>query len=107
VSVPLSPSERKLRASIAGLTGWANTANRSARAAHAARGNWQKHYNATDPNLPEHVRAKMADSAYRAQLQRMAFNSAKARRERKQEREQLAQQRKAARKAEAMGGDAA
>lgn len=105
--MPLTAGERKLRASIAGLTGWANTPNRSTRAAHAGRGNWQKHYNATDPSLPEHVRARMADSAYRAQLQRMAFNSAKARRERKEQREQLAQQRRAARQAEQLGGGAA
>ena len=78
----LSPSERQMRASLAGLTGWANTANRSARAAHAGRGNWQKCYDATDPGLPDDVRAKMADSAYRAHMKRMSYLSAKARRKR-------------------------
>jgi hypothetical protein len=97
--VPLSDSERKLRASIAGLTGWANTADRTARARHASRGNWDKFYRATDPTLPEHVRAGMADSAYRAHMKRMQFKSAKVRRERVEQREELAQQRKAARRA--------
>jgi hypothetical protein len=109
--MPLSPAERKLRASIAGLTGWANTTNRSARAAHAHRGLWQKFYDATDPSLPDDVRAKMADSAYRAHMKRMSLKSAKARRERKEARERLAAERKAAREAEQLGavdgGDAA
>jgi hypothetical protein len=60
--VPLSPSERKLRASIAGLTGWSNTTDRTGRAAHASRGNWEKFYNATDPSLPEDVRANSTSS---------------------------------------------
>jgi hypothetical protein len=108
--VPLSPSERKLRASIAGLTGWANTADRTRRAAHASRGNWEKFYNATDPSLPEDLRAKMADSAYKAHMKRLALASSKAARQRREEREQLAEQRKTARQAEQLaelddGGD--
>jgi hypothetical protein len=101
----LSSSERKVRASIAGSTGWANTADRKARAAHANRGIWQKAYNATDPSLPEHVRAKMADSAYKAHMQRLALKSLKARRERKEAREKLAQERKEGRQAEQLGAD--
>lgn len=105
--MPLTPSERSLRASIAGSTGWANTANRSARGAHASRGNWEKYYAATDPTLPENLRVRMADSAYRAHMQRMAFRSAKARRERREQREQLAQQRREARQSERLVGGAA
>jgi hypothetical protein len=105
--VPLSPSERKLRASIAGHTGWSKTADRFTRAAHASRGNWEKFYNATDPSLPEDVRAKLADSAYKAHMKSLALKSMQARRERAEQREQLAQQRKAARHAEQCGGDAA
>ena len=106
--MPLSDSERKLRASIAGRTGWLNTPDPSARAAHAGRGNWEKHYRATDPGLPEDQRAKLADRAWRLDLQRMAFKSAKARRERKEAREKLAAERKAARQAEQLGaGDGA
>ncbi len=105
--MPLTPSERKLRASIAGLTGWANTADRESRARHAARGNWRKCYDATDPSLPDHVRAAMADSAYRANLQRMALKSAKARRERKEAAERQARARREARQAEQLGDGAA
>jgi hypothetical protein len=88
--MPLSPTERKLRASIAGSTGWANTADRSQRARQAGRGNWEKFYRDTDPTLPDHVRVRMADSAYKAHMKRMAFRSVKARRERAEQREQLA-----------------
>jgi hypothetical protein len=105
--MPLSPAERQLRASIAGATGWSNTADRTARARHATRGNWQKYYDATDPTLPEHVRAAMADSAYKAHMQRMAFKSMKARRERKEAAEKLAAERKAARQSEQLDGGAA
>ena len=106
--MPLSDSERKLRASIAGQTGWANTADRSARARHAGQGIWRKYYAATDPSLPDDVRAKMAESAYRAHMKRLTFRSLKARRERKEQRERLAAERKAARQAEQLGaGDGA
>jgi hypothetical protein len=100
----LSPAERKLRASIAGLTGWANTDDRRARAAHASRGNWQKFYNATDPSLPEDVRAGQADSAYKAHMKRLTFLSMKASRERREQAVRDAQARKAARQAEPLGG---
>ena len=103
----LSPSERKLRASIAGQTGWANTADRSARARHAGQGIWRKYYAATDPSLPDDVRAKMAESAYRAHMKRLTFRSLKARRERKEQRERLAAERKAAREAAQLDGGAA
>ncbi|HVQ85891.1 MAG TPA: hypothetical protein VMS84_14275 [Mycobacterium sp.] len=103
----LSPSERKLRASIAGQTGWANTADRSARARHAAQGIWRKYYAATDPSLPDDVRAAMADSAYGAHMKRLTFKSLKARRERKEQRERLAAERKAAREAAQLDGGAA
>jgi hypothetical protein len=103
--MPLSPAERKVRASIASLTGWANTPNRTQRAAHASRGNWEKFYRATDPSLPEGLRAKMADSAYKAHMKRLSFKSMQARRLRAETREQLAAQRKAGRQAEQLGGD--
>jgi len=96
----LTPSERKLRASIAGLTAWANTDDRQARAAHASRGNWQKCYDATDPSLPEHVRAAQANSAYKAHMKRLAFLSSKAARQRKEAQAKLAAERRAGRQAE-------
>ena len=102
--MPLSPSERKLRASVAGLTGWANTADRTARAAHAGRGNWEKFYRATDPSLPEDLRARMADSAHKAHMKRMAYRSAKVRRLRKEATEHEARARREARHAETLAG---
>jgi len=105
--MPLTESERKLRGSVAGLTGWANTADRKTRAAHAARGHYEKFYAATDPELPEDLRARMADSAYRAHMKRMAFKSAKARRLRKEEQERRAQARREGRQAETLDGGAA
>ena len=103
----LTPSERRQRASIAGTTGWLKTEDPSARARHMVRGHYEKYYRATDPSLPEAMRAKLAERAWRLHLQRMAFRSAKARRERKEQREQLAQQRRAARQAEQLDGGAA
>jgi hypothetical protein len=109
--MPLSPAERRIRASIAGQTGWANTADRTSRARHAGQGIWRKYYDATDPSLPDDVRAKMADSAYKAHMKRLTLKSLKARRLRKEAREQLAAERKAARDADQLGavdgGDAA
>jgi hypothetical protein len=98
--MPLSDSERKLRASIAGRTGWANTPDRGARAARGYRGLWQKFFDATDPALPDDVRATLADSAYKTHMKRLAFKSMKARRLRREAREKLAAERKAARQAE-------
>ncbi len=100
--MPLSPSERKLRASAAGLTGWANTAERSKRAAHAGRGLYEKFYRETDSSLPEDLRARMADSAYRAHLKRMAFRSAQGRRQRKEAAAREAEGRRQARQAESL-----
>ena len=105
-STSLSPTERSLRAGQAGLTGWANTADRSARNRHAGRGLYEKFYRATDPSLPAAARAKMADSAYRAHFQRMAFYSAKARRLRREQQQADALARAEARRAEAAGGAA-
>ena len=105
--MPLTAAERKLRASVAGLTGWANTADRTARAAHAARGLYEKFYRATDPGLPDDLRARMADSAYRAHLKRMAFRSAQSRRQRKEAAAREAENRRKTRQAESLGGGAA
>lgn len=105
--MPLTPSERKLRSSIAGSTGWANTVDRAGRARHASRGIWERFYRETDATLPEHVRAAQADSAYKAHMKRLAFRSAKARRERKEAAERQARARREARAAEALDGGAA
>jgi hypothetical protein len=103
----LTPTERRLRASIAGATGWSRTADRPGRARHANRGIWERLYRETPADLPEHVRAKMADSGFKAHMQRLAFKSSKARRKRAEQRDELAAERKAARQAERLDGGAA
>jgi hypothetical protein len=103
----LPSSERKLRASLAGLTGWANTVDRSARGVHASRGLYEKFDRATDPTLPDDVRAKMADCAFRAHMKRLTLKSATARRLRKEAQERQAQERREARQAATLDGGAA
>jgi hypothetical protein len=102
----LTPSERKLRASIAGLTGWANTKDRKARAKHASNGLYEKFLRTVDPDntLPENERAKLADSLYRAHFQRMSFNASKARRLRMEQQQRDAQAMRDARNAQSGGG---
>lgn len=72
--MPATPSERRLRASIAAHESWANTADRSARTAPARRGLDQKFLDAADgdPVRAEHLR--------KAHFQRLALKSASARR---------------------------
>jgi hypothetical protein len=80
----LTESERAMRAQIAAHESWARTPNRSARTAAARQALLDKFEREVDPEgvLPEHERAKRADSARRAHYARMAFESAKARRKR-------------------------
>jgi hypothetical protein len=58
--MPLSPAEKRLRASIAGLSGWANTVDRSARGCHAHQGLIAKFEREADPKnqLPPDERRK-------------------------------------------------
>ncbi len=104
----LSPAEKRLRASIAGLTGWANTADRSARGRHAQDGLFQKFLLAVDPDeqLDLVTRHKNATSLYRAHYQRLALRSAQARRERREAQEAQAEQLKAKRASNTRGGGA-
>jgi hypothetical protein len=104
----LSPVETRLRASKAGLTGWANTKDRAARARHAQQGLYEKFVRAVDPHLEldEQTRHKNAQSLYRAHYQGMALKSATARRhrkEREEREERVARARKAARDRQARG----
>lgn len=72
--MPATPTERKLRASIAAHESWANTENRSARTAPARRALDRKFLEQAggDPVRAEHLR--------RAYFQRLALKSARARR---------------------------
>ena len=80
--MPLSPSERKLRAQLAAHESWANTSDRTART-QAGRDALMARFEAeVDPDgtLPTHVRTERAESARKAYFKRLAFLSAKARR---------------------------
>ena len=107
--MPLTPAERRLRASIAGRTGWINTKDRKARAKHASNGLYEKFYREADPDgvMSETDRRKAAESLYKRHFQRMKFNSMKARRLRKEQREHQAQAMREARAAEQLDGGAA
>jgi hypothetical protein len=104
----LSPAEKHLRASIAGLTSWANTSDRSARGRHAQEGLFQKFLLAVDPDqqLDVVTRTKNATSLYRAHYQRMALRSAIVRRERREAREREAAELKSKRANNNRGGGA-
>jgi hypothetical protein len=78
----LTPSERALRASIAGNASWAYTENRTARTQPGRDAMWEKFYNQVDPDrkLTPAERDKRAVNARKAHFQRLALKSAKARR---------------------------
>ncbi len=80
----LTPAERKLRASLAAHTRWANTPTaerrRQADRGHAAL--LEKFAEQVDPDrkLSPEDREKLARNAYTAHMQRLAFASSRARR---------------------------
>ena len=84
----LTPSERALRASIAGNASWANTENRTARTQPGRDAMWEKFYNQVDPDrtLTPAERHKRAVNARKAHFKRMALKSAVARRRGKEAR---------------------
>lgn len=77
----LTPEQRRERASKAGRASWANTEDRTGRAQHATRGNWKRFYRSTDPGLPDDVRRKQADAAYKASLRELSTRAVAAHRE--------------------------
>lgn len=80
--MPLTEAERKLRASQAVLTSWANTADPTARTAPARTKFRAKFELQVDPDgkLDPAERARRADFAYRAHMKGLALKSAQARR---------------------------
>jgi hypothetical protein len=82
--VPLSPNERKLRASIAAHTSWARTADPSARAAKGAEGLLARFEAELDPTgqLAPHERRRRAEHLRAAHMKRLALRSAQTRRAR-------------------------
>lgn len=82
-STSLTASERTQRSSIAAHESWAKTDDRAARTAAAREAFTNQFERQVDPNgtLPPEVRALRAQSARKAHFARLAFLSAKARRE--------------------------
>jgi len=82
---PLTPEQRRQRASIAALTRWANEDP----AANAARGQagflarFERQVREQHPDLPDAEVARRADKARRAYMRRMAFHRERARQARK------------------------
>jgi hypothetical protein len=82
--MPLTPTERVIRAQIAAHDSWAHTEDRSARTAPARRALLDKFERLVDPDgtLPPAERAKRAEHARKAHFKRLALKSAQARRRR-------------------------
>lgn len=83
--MPLTPSQRSLRAQVAVHESWAKTPDRSARTAKARQAMLDKFELEVDPDgvlLPQE-RAKRAESARKAYFARLALKSAQARARRK------------------------
>jgi hypothetical protein len=82
--VPLSPEQRKLRAQIAANTRWSREDPRVGTA--RARAAWYRRFlDQVDPDrtLPPAERDRRVQAAVRAEMQRLAFLSSKARGARK------------------------
>lgn len=82
--MPLTPTERRIRAEIAVHESWARTTDRSARTANARKAMLDKFERLVDPDgtLPPAERAKRAKHARVAHFKRLALKSAQARRRR-------------------------
>jgi hypothetical protein len=82
--MPLNPAERAIRARVAAHQSWANTADRKARTAPATAASMGRFEREVDPEgtLDPAERALRAESARRAHFTRLAFRSAKKRRQR-------------------------
>lgn len=84
-STNMTSSERSLRASLAANTRWAN-ADRKVESERARTAQLLRFEKQVDPDgvLAPDERAKRADNAAKAHMQRLALKSAKARRQRRE-----------------------
>jgi hypothetical protein len=84
--MPLTPSERSLRAQAAVHASWAHTADRRARTKPASEAFAKRFENQVDPDrvLPEAERARRAENARRAYFAALSLKASKARRKRAQ-----------------------
>jgi hypothetical protein len=78
---PLTPQQRRTRASLASLTRWSRVDDRAAETRAALDGFLSKFEREVDPDnkLDPETRGKRADAARRAHMARLAFKSSKAR----------------------------
>ena len=81
----LTPAERSLRGKLASYESWANTKDRTARTARGRAAQLARFEKLVDPDgtMSPEARAKAAEAAKQAHYTRMAWLSAKARRERR------------------------
>ena len=84
--MPMTPSERAMRARLAAFESWAKTEDRSARTEPARRAQMDRFERIVDPDgtMAPAARAAAADAARKAHFTRMALASAKARRLRRE-----------------------
>lgn len=84
----LTKNERSQRAAIASYTSWLNTENRTARTQPGRDAMNRKFEDQVDPErkLPAAERAKLVEAARKLYFHRLAFASAKARRQRNEAR---------------------
>jgi hypothetical protein len=102
--MPITPAERRLRASIAGSQGWINTVDRAARGRHGQQGLFAKYLREVPDAITNPAeRRKNAESRMRGHYARMAYRSAKVRRERKEAQEAEAAELKAKRRSVSHG----
>lgn len=82
----IPPERRQRRASLAANVQWAGEPDRTARTAPGRRAfldRFQAEIDAKHPDVDPKTRAKMANNALRAYMQRLAYNREKARAARK------------------------
>ncbi len=79
----LTPTERSLRASIAANTRWSKPGAREAHSAKTRAAQLERYEKQVDPTgeLDAAERALLAENALRADMQRLALKSSKARRQ--------------------------
>jgi uncharacterized membrane protein len=83
--VDLTPDERRLRAQIAANARWSKPGARETQSDKLRRARLTHYARQVDPagTLPPDERARLAENALRADMQRLALRSSKARRARK------------------------
>jgi hypothetical protein len=96
----LSPAERRLQASIAGLTGWANTTDRSARGRQGQSGlmaKFEREARAANPSFSDAQIRRHATTLHKLHMKRLAQKGMQARAARRAEQDRAAAEMKARR----------